>query len=423
MVPSRDDELLRIAVRDDRAQLAAVRIRNPQHDAGRIEQRRGALEEGRERPGVDDPGEIGTERRDARRRSTAAPRARATAGGGGGATELRLGRSCGRGWPGPLARARRGSCARGRLPLRARLSRPTSSLQPPRRHPLREDDRAPSTRGAGRVATSGTASGRAPTGNSSSITTSPTAAAAPAAVSCRRSSAVALDSYGSRSARRASSIAETAAVVSSKPFGENQIGREQLLAAARVVARAAIHLLEILERAGGVVDRGLRPMRAVDWARNAVQRLANGRDAAVHLRGPELIALPGGDVPLLRGRAVPARPAPSRQPTRRMRRARARPAVRVTTPSTRSTPRRLLPRRTNPAASGATPGSSCHLHNRDVGRYYSKVPRTEAFKASCRSSRSSTRSPAPARTRRPARAASRSCGARSSGEGVARRSM
>ena len=178
-----------------------------------------------------------------------------------------------------------------------------------------EDDRPPSTRGTGRVATSGTASGRAPTGNSRSVTTSPTAAAAPAAVSCRRSSAVALESYrqplretrlfdcGDRRRRQFVAV------------GENQIGGEQLLAASRVVAGTPIHLLEILQGAGGGVDRRLgRSCRRL--AAQSVQRLTNGRNAAVHLRGPELIALTGGDVTLLR--AAECQNVPLRRDSRRI---------------------------------------------------------------------------------------------------------
>jgi hypothetical protein len=41
-------------------------------------------------------------------------------------------------------------------------------------------------------------------------------------------------------------------------IGKNQVGREELLPAVRVLACPAIHLREIFERARGIVDRGLR---------------------------------------------------------------------------------------------------------------------------------------------------------------------
>ncbi len=39
------DQLLRIALSEDRVELAAVRVGNPEDDAGRIEQVRGAIEQ------------------------------------------------------------------------------------------------------------------------------------------------------------------------------------------------------------------------------------------------------------------------------------------------------------------------------------------------------------------------------------------
>ena len=56
------DQVLRVALREHRIQLAAIRIGNPQDDPGRIEQRRGALEQRRQRHGVVDPREVGAER-------------------------------------------------------------------------------------------------------------------------------------------------------------------------------------------------------------------------------------------------------------------------------------------------------------------------------------------------------------------------
>ena len=65
IVPEAVDELLRIPLGEDRVELAAVGIGNPQDDAGRVEQRRRPVEQRRQRARVDDAREIDAERRDA----------------------------------------------------------------------------------------------------------------------------------------------------------------------------------------------------------------------------------------------------------------------------------------------------------------------------------------------------------------------
>ena len=59
------DELLRISLGEDRVELAAVGIGNPQDDAGRVEQRRRPVEQRRQRARVDDAREVDAQRRDA----------------------------------------------------------------------------------------------------------------------------------------------------------------------------------------------------------------------------------------------------------------------------------------------------------------------------------------------------------------------
>ena len=56
--------LLWVPVGDDRTQLAAVGIRDPQHDPWRIEHRRSAREDRGQRKRIHDPREIRAERRD-----------------------------------------------------------------------------------------------------------------------------------------------------------------------------------------------------------------------------------------------------------------------------------------------------------------------------------------------------------------------
>ncbi len=60
------DELLRIPLGEDRVELAAVRVGNPEDDAGRVEEIRRAVEQRRQRARVDHAREVDAERRDAR---------------------------------------------------------------------------------------------------------------------------------------------------------------------------------------------------------------------------------------------------------------------------------------------------------------------------------------------------------------------
>ena len=56
------DQVLRVSLGENRIELAPVRVGNPQDDPGCVEQRRGALEERRQRHRVVDPGEIRAQR-------------------------------------------------------------------------------------------------------------------------------------------------------------------------------------------------------------------------------------------------------------------------------------------------------------------------------------------------------------------------
>ena len=82
--------------------------------------------------------------------------------------------------------------------------------------------------------------------------------------------------------------------------GEHQVRRERQLAAARIVTRALVHLLEILQRPHRIVHRG-------DGFGRRGQRLQAGEPGVeiLHDRGhagePEVLALSDGDVRLLRG--------------------------------------------------------------------------------------------------------------------------
>src|SRR3954447_6485458 len=125
----------------------------------------------------------------------------------------------------------------------------------------------------------------------------------------------------------------------------------------------------------------LRPVPVPRWTERAASSasLEFGRCC----RPP---SMPRIDRPVRRRRSPAGRPevpgcrARPRQRTHRMRRARAHPGGSVTPRPMRSTPRRLLPRRTNPGASGATPGFSCHLHNAILKVTIARFPRTTSPK-------------------------------------------
>ena len=70
---------------------------------------------------------------------------------------------------------------------------------------------------------------------------------------------------------------------------------------ARVVARALIHLLEILQRARRVVQRGDRLGRGGERLAASASLSSRSLTIADDAREPEVLALPDGDIRLLRG--------------------------------------------------------------------------------------------------------------------------
>ena len=139
-----------------------------------------------------------------------------------------------------------------------------------------------------------------PAGNSSS-TTNPAAAAAATSAKLWRLASVSFDAARATcSAEAAFSSAPTAASVSSLPFEKIMSDGEDVLIAADVGPRPRVHLREVLDRSRGGVDAA--------WASGEMRGSAQRGQALFHggqrrgdARGPEILALSGGDVGLLRG--------------------------------------------------------------------------------------------------------------------------
>ena len=153
--------------------------------------------------------------------------------------------------------------------------------------------------GASTATATGTAAGARGSGTSRNISSRPIAAAPAVAISASRRPMLTAASVVSASVRRAALDRRNRRIHLLDAVGEHQVGREETLAVARVVARPSIHRFEVVEGLFGHSELAACVGRLRRRSKRA-QRFAHRSDQRVDLGDPVVLALTGGDVAWMR---------------------------------------------------------------------------------------------------------------------------